>query len=135
MDTKIYFYNLSDPETDEVCYIGQTVNPSQRLLQHLTQLNGTYYKNLWIGDLRQRGLLPVMTVIQERNSDDIDHWWHERKLIKFYWNSGQPLLNGGIRDKMCKAIDWIHRLDRAEFNLLRKVFVKQDGKSLVVRMY
>src|SRR3990167_6851040 len=100
----IYFYNLSDPETNEVCYIGQTVSPLQRLSNHVYQVSGNYYKDLWISNLSQIGLSPVMTIIQERKISEINHWHHERKLVEFYWRSDQPLLNSGIRGRLCTLL-------------------------------
>jgi hypothetical protein len=80
-------------------------------------------------------MMPVMTVIQKCESTEINKWNQENELIELYWKSGQPLLNGGIRGRLCSNRAWIERLESAKFNLLRKEFYTKEGKSVVVKMY
>lgn len=60
-------YGLYDPESDELRYVGQTINPpSQRLAAHLApsslRNSHTYLAN-WLRCVLQRGLKPEMRVL------------------------------------------------------------------------
>jgi len=59
-----YIYTLSDPRTNQVRYIGKSVNPKVRYLRHLRDRINTHCSR-WIAELINRGLKPVMQVIAE----------------------------------------------------------------------
>ncbi len=43
-----YIYTLSDPNTNEVRYVGKTINIKRRYKQHLYDKRQTSHKNSWI---------------------------------------------------------------------------------------
>lgn len=76
-------------------YIGRTINPEQRLAQHIRTKEGSK-KYAWIKSLRNESLKPIMTVI-ESVSADWEFW--EDWYIDYYRFLGFELKNhkgGGI---------------------------------------
>ncbi len=73
-----YIYTLSHPITNEVRYIGKTINIKRRLKQHLYDKRQTSHKSSWIISLKDSGLKPVLTVIEEccdENWEDREKFW------------------------------------------------------------
>jgi group I intron endonuclease len=65
-----YIYCLKDPRTNEIRYVGQTINePRKRLSQHIHQEKRTKGKlthvNSWIRNLKQFNLSPIMEILEE----------------------------------------------------------------------
>ena len=56
-----FIYALCDPETGEIRYIGQSVDPGHRFYQHCNPDDTP--KGRWIGSLRRKGLLPEMRIL------------------------------------------------------------------------
>jgi hypothetical protein len=77
---KTYIYTLSHPITNEVRYVGKTVNPKQRKHNHsnIARDKGTYKRN-WINSLKIQNLKPNFEIIDEVDSD-----W---KFWEKYWIS------------------------------------------------
>ena len=73
-----YIYALSHPITNEVRYIGKTINIKRRYKQHLYDKRTKSYKSSWIISLKSLGLKPIMTIIEECN--DVN--WEDREI---YW--------------------------------------------------
>jgi hypothetical protein len=70
MEKTIRIYTLSDPITGHVRYVGRTVNPlARRLREHInTARRGKLKdkaKEQWIAALNEKGLKPVITLIDE----------------------------------------------------------------------
>lgn len=72
MDTKtVYIYGLVDPRTNEVRYVGKTINPTNRHNQHL-KFRAYYahtYKARWINSLKQEKLQPKFVILEKVNND------------------------------------------------------------------
>jgi predicted GIY-YIG superfamily endonuclease len=89
-----YIYTLSHPITDEVRYVGKTVNPKQRKHNHTNKARdkGTYKRN-WINSLIVQGLRPKFEII-----DQVDSNWKfwERYWISQFRTWGFRLCNHGI---------------------------------------
>lgn len=83
-----YVYALFDPETDDVRYVGQSVDPVQRYVGHC--LEDPTPKGQWVASLRTRGLLPTMRVLRCVPREHIDD--REREAIAEF-SSGHDLLN------------------------------------------
>ena len=114
-----YIYTLSDPNTNEVRYVGKTINIKRRYKQHLYDKRQTSHKNSWIISLRKNGLKPIMTIIEECNNDN----WEEREI---YWISKYENLtnhkkggNGGDDYKRPISSESIEKIRKA--NLGKKL--------------
>ncbi len=92
-----YIYSLSDPFTDEICYIGKTKFPHKRFNQHWdlnSHSNLYFYK--WIYDLQDiLNQKPIMHVfLSVYGLDSFEKVFDiERKTILLFWSKGHPLLN------------------------------------------
>ena len=82
MEEATYIYALTDPRTEEVRYIGKTVNePLFRLERHLeeAQKDVCTYKCDWIRSLISKGLEPGLSVLEIVFYPDIwqerERWW------------------------------------------------------------
>lgn len=75
---QIFIYTLSHPITNEVKYVGKTVNPKQRKHNHSNSARdkGTYKRN-WINYLKAQNLRPKFEII-----DIIEEDW---KFWERYW--------------------------------------------------
>jgi len=76
--TKIY--TLVDPRTNEIRYVGKTVqNLSKRLNTHIRESQKTFnHKSCWIKSLSKIGLRPIIEIIEEVPDED----WNDSE--KFY---------------------------------------------------
>lgn len=77
---KTFIYSLTDPITNQIRYIGKTVNLEQRLYNHINHAKTMKYKRhvcYWINSLLKQGKLPIMNVLEE-----CDINWQEREQ---YW--------------------------------------------------
>lgn len=96
---KTYIYSLDCPETKMPKYIGKTINIKQRLAQHIRS-NEKTKKYAWIKSLKNKGLKPILTLI-----DTIEHDWEfwEDWYIQYYKFLGFDLKNhkgGGVGGRL-----------------------------------
>ena len=88
---RVYFYILKDPRTQEVRYVGQTVNPTNRFRNHIweSKTKNVTHKHKWIVSLLRRNLHPVMEIIGEgfMTSKQADRL--ESSLLKRYNKAGR----------------------------------------------
>lgn len=93
MNTK-FIYTLSDPNTGLVRYVGKTNNIRKRLSSHLSNnhLSEITKKNNWIISLLRNEQLPIIEVVDEVSSEDID--FYEVFYISLFKSWGFDLLNG-----------------------------------------
>lgn len=73
----IYIYTLSHPITNEVRYVGKTINVKRRYKQHLYDKRGSH-KASWVKSLKSEGLKPILTIIENCTPEN----WVEREM---YW--------------------------------------------------
>ena len=69
---KTFIYSLTDPITNQIRYVGKTVNLEQRLYNHINHAKTMKYKRhvcYWINSLLKQGKLPIMNVLEECESD------------------------------------------------------------------
>lgn len=132
-------YRLKDPITNEVRYIGQTVdNVNRRYKKHLSdakRLNN--HVNLWVRNLLLQGYEPIIEIISNCEIGVIDAY--EIYFIKLYRNSGCDLTNtmgGGqlhreftqeTRDKIARTLTG--RKQSSEVIEKRAAKVKQAYKD------
>lgn len=89
---KVFIYALIDPESQEVRYIGKTKNPNRRISQHINECSRIRtHKNNWILSLKNKSLRPIMTIIDEVESDE---WmFFEQWYIQLFKSWGCSLTN------------------------------------------
>jgi len=103
----VWVYGLVDPRTDQIRYVGQSVDPVERLAAHLEECyQEQSEKAEWIQELKKLGLVPRQ-IILERTTSEL---WEEREQ---YWIAkckaiGEPLVNTtaggfGLRDPSPKV--------------------------------
>jgi predicted GIY-YIG superfamily endonuclease len=73
----IFIYALIDPRTDEIRYIGKTVNPVSRFQAHKNRRINTHC-SAWVASLASYGCAPVLRTLEALpNSDGVEaeRWW------------------------------------------------------------
>jgi len=89
-DGTVFIYRLIDPRNEQIRYIGKTVNPLNRLKQHLGSSKNPHM-NMWIDCLIDQNLIPKIDFI-ERTSTGLSHS-RERFWINHYLSMGCDLIN------------------------------------------
>lgn len=75
-----YIYDLSDPRTGCVRYVGKSIRPRERLATHIREARGgsVVHCKRWIAGLLAEGLAPVLSIIEESSVDgasDAERYW------------------------------------------------------------
>lgn len=75
-----YIYDLSDPRTGHVRYVGKSVNPKERLATHIREARqgSVVHSRRWIDGLLQCGLRPVLGILEETNTaraNECERYW------------------------------------------------------------
>lgn len=74
---KIYIYSLSDPNTNEIRYIGKTGNIKNRYNSHLSASRHLKtHLGSWIKSLLAKNILPIINIIEECTLDN----WEKREI-------------------------------------------------------
>lgn len=75
MDTVI-IYILTEPDTNEVRYVGKTINLKNRLNRHLNESkkSTSSHKKAWIRGLLKKGLEPKIKIVDEVLNDEWEFW-------------------------------------------------------------
>lgn len=80
-----FIYTLSDPDTNEIRYVGKSNNPIKRLSDHIYHCNRTItHKNNWIKSLIKENKRPVVNILEEvpaSNWEVFEKYWIN-KLIE-----------------------------------------------------
>ena len=81
--TRSWIYTLTDPQTDEIRYVGHSINPTQRLKAHVAEArrNKSTRKNRWLRELAIRELNPILLFLESVPMVDIgkrERYWIER---------------------------------------------------------
>jgi group I intron endonuclease len=75
----VYIYSLTDPETEQMRYVGKSINLKKRFSQHLRRSpKRNHHCANWIKSLLKKNLQPKLDVIEEATEDN----WKEREI---YW--------------------------------------------------
>lgn len=86
----IYIYTLKDPLSNEVRYIGKTINLKERYKNHI-KIKSNDYKSNWIKSLKIKGLKPIIEILDSTESDDWE--WLEQYWISQFKSWGFRLTN------------------------------------------
>lgn len=85
-----YIYALCCPDTGDVRYVGMTVNPERRLIDHLAY-KGNSLKARWVQDLLLVGKQPEMKILQTCAQEEAAE--RERVWIDQFRSNGALLTN------------------------------------------
>jgi len=104
---RIYFYALKDPETLAIRYIGQTVNPGNRLNNHIYEAkkHNRTHKERWIIQLLRKNLRPIMEILDEDDFTSMEANQYETEMIAFYKELGCDLTNSEDRARNCHSVE------------------------------
>lgn len=88
---RVHFYVLVDPTTGEVRYVGQTVDLSNRMRNHIweSKKKNVTYKHRWIVSLLRRNLKPTMQVLGSGVMGSNTANRIESQLIRRYGKKGR----------------------------------------------
>jgi len=92
MTTQIY--TLTDPNTNEIRYVGKSNNPTKRFYKHYKYCEHRTHKNNWINKLISEGKKPILDIIDTVPINEWVFWemyWIEQMKV---W--GFKLVNGTI---------------------------------------
>lgn len=88
----VAIYALVDPRSNIARYIGQSVSPESRYLQHIRgKTEASAAKRAWIEELRSLGLVPTLRILEWSDSEQVharEHAWLAHAQAE-HW----PLLN------------------------------------------
>jgi group I intron endonuclease len=89
---KVFIYTLECPISNEVRYVGKTINLLDRLRGHIkTSKKLKTHKDKWVNSLINEGLKPI---IKELDCVDEDNWQYwEKHYIQLFKNQGFNLVN------------------------------------------
>jgi len=137
---KQYIYVLIDPESNKIRYVGKTKNPKDRLKRHINSYNlleSWTKKNKWILNLKNKGLEPIMNIIDEGDDYNINEL--ESSWISYYENLGLRLTN---MTKGGDGFDWTNRKHKIESvekmkmnHPLRKEIIQFDLENNIIEIY
>jgi group I intron endonuclease len=93
MDKIVFIYGLVDPITNELRYIGKSINPKVRLRKHISERSiHDSYKDRWLRKIINLGVKPELIIIDEVLITNWQFW--ESHYIGYYKSLGCKLTNG-----------------------------------------
>ncbi len=88
----IFVYGLADPVTGDIRYIGKSIRPNERLMNHCND-HASCHRTHWIQSLITKGQRPQLVILQEL--PDGANWQAiERQWIAKARSAGWALTNG-----------------------------------------
>jgi predicted GIY-YIG superfamily endonuclease len=93
MNKPVTIYALLEPTSNEIRYIGQSIDPDTRLKSHVqTSFTGTTKRDRWIRSLLVNGKHPMLQVISVVSPEEANE--AEVRAIKQAKSEGAKLVNG-----------------------------------------
>lgn len=87
----VYIYGLTDPETDEIRYIGKSIRPTERVNNHMNEKSNCH-RSHWLQSLKAKGQWPGLVILEMING--AWPWQHsERHWIAYGRKMGWRLTN------------------------------------------
>lgn len=138
-----YIYTLSDPDTLDIRYIGQTNNINRRFNDHISSSTNkkshsyNTHKSRWIRKILNSGNKPIITIIDKCNTL-VESNILEKYYIEEYIKEGYKLTNSYSTDvtefsietrkkmsiaKLGKSLEEIHGVEKAKE--LKENFIKR----------
>jgi len=115
-----YVYELIDPRTNEIRYVGITTRLEVRFTQHLNGINDiNEHKTAWIQELKEQGLQPQMRIIETVDSREKARE-RERYWVRHYLDQNIQLTNSVLVPLIKRSIPRLSRRGREFFNQLNK---------------
>lgn len=80
-----HIYILRCPESGLIRYVGNTKHPKTRLKQHIKDAENRQNteKQRWIKNLREKGLIPEMEILEKIENDELARKVEEETVIKY----------------------------------------------------
>lgn len=121
----VKIYELIDPFTNEIRYIGKTIRSlDERLKYHIQDAKYSKYtskKVSWIKSLLNYNEDPIIRLVEKVDKDEVDFW--EQFYIELYKSWGFRLTN------MTRGGDGIQNPSKEIRNKIRKSLKKTRGKG------
>jgi hypothetical protein len=90
-----YVYTLSDPDTNQVMYVGKANSPRKRLYNHIGGSSKPKTKSgWWIKSLIESSKRPVLSIIDECSASEV--MGIESEWIRSYLTLNPNLVNEGV---------------------------------------
>jgi hypothetical protein len=118
-------YVLTEPDTGNVRYVGQTRHLFRRYAWHLASLRGNSPKVQWLTALERRAVLPGLQVLEAVIKEDAgtrERWW-----IQYWQEQGAQLLNSAPAPAPTRAgvQQWTIRLSGALIEVIKTEAAKE----------
>jgi hypothetical protein len=94
-----YVYSLADPRNNQVRYIGKSINPFKRFVEHKSEKYKNHKCN-WVQSLKKLNLIPILEIIECCKAEEVEFW--ENYYIGLYKSWGFNLVNDIIPGKITK---------------------------------
>lgn len=130
MKSERIIYSISCPFTNEIHYIGKTINGMTRPLSHLTNSHSRKVKE-WVSELQELGHTPRVGILEYVPAhEDLDG--RERYWIQYRLNKGDLLLNDCLVTPLLISPDLDNVLnDKGDNDILRiGRFLKEKRSSV-----
>jgi hypothetical protein len=122
-----YIYVLKDPITNEIRYVGKSINPHDRCRKHISEAKLTGANNHrvnWIKSLLNDGLKPTMEIIDGIQGD----WeWLEQYWISQFITWGFNLTNGTFGGE--NPPSWKGKTHTGEYKEIRRKLMKDNNPA------
>lgn len=114
MESIVYIYALADPKTDEIRYVGKSIDPSKRLEDHIkTSYNDHRRKSNWIQSLMRNDLRPKLIILEEVPEEfwqDAERNWIAHYRVKYdltnHTSGGDGVQNPSIESRQRLSASW-----------------------------
>jgi hypothetical protein len=148
-----YIYSLNCPLTNKPRYVGKSIHPNQRFLEHISHAkrNNKTHTDKWINALLNNGTQPILIIIKEVPCCEWEFW--EKHYILSYKQQEFSLTNhkdggGGAppeskigntispetRAKISKSLIGKHPTDETRIKMAQSLAGRGNNRSPVVMM-
>ena len=126
-----YLYTLSSPENEDIVkYVGYTISPKRRLNKHIHSYKyGNNKIKCWIKSLHDKGLKPIMKIIDETTTLEKAHEL-EIAYIKLFKSFGANLKNATLGG--AGTWGWVYNRPRKQKIIKEKVVKEAKDKKVKV---